>query len=121
MKTLVLLLTLAGVVALGLAGCRFDTTDKADTKEEPAQIAKAGQTCHVHFRRDALGVSSKYAIGPATVNADGREVALTGEYQRIDEDWLVIRVDTSNICIPREMILLVEVLDEDEEPDAPDS
>ncbi len=103
-------------VALTMAGCR-----EAQTRSTPAPtpnrqtrpIAEVGQECVVHFRRDALGASGR-PIGPATGTFDNTRVFISGGYIRMDEDWLVIRgtmEDPANqIYIPREMILLVEVI-----------
>ena len=109
-----ILVALAGCLAtVVLAGCNVEASkdkggDKA--KPEPTPIAEVGQECLVQFRRDALGAASRHPIGPGTGTVGDSDMMLTGTFQRMDSEWLVIRLGMSDIFIPREMILLVEVM-----------
>ena len=114
-------LACACVAAALAAGCNVDASKgRSASKGKKQPIAQVGQECVVHFRRDALGASSQYPIGPKTGTFNEEEVVLRGYFRRMDDEWLVIqfsgRKDGNEIYIPREMILLVEVIREPEPP-----
>ena len=69
-----------------------------------------GVTVRVQFRRDAMGLAGTSAIGPETQGLIARSVQLTGKIERLTAEWIELRSDDHLYWIPRNVILLIEVL-----------
>ena len=73
---------------------------------------KAGVTCKVQFRRDALGGSgATLPIGPTTDGVSGSVVSLNGKFKRMDRNWLIVQDERGerDFWIPRDMVLCFSV------------
>jgi hypothetical protein len=76
----------------------------------PSTSPKAGANCRVQFRRDALGVNSPSPIPIATVMHNGAEVTLSGQFVRMNSDWLVLKTgEKSETWILRSAILYLTI------------
>jgi hypothetical protein len=74
---------------------------------------RTGVRCRVHLRRDAMGLTAGQAplsiVGTSVIS---ERAMLIGTIERIEDDALVVRTDSSTYWVPREMILAVEFSDE---------
>ena len=100
--------------------------DSAPPREHPPHSTEAttlygpplGRPCRVQLRRDTMGVAAPAAIGVLGETLPGKAVQLTGTIDRLTPEWLVLRAEGRNYWIPREMVLLIEFVD-DRDGDAP--
>jgi hypothetical protein len=68
-----------------------------------------GRDCRVQFRRDALGMAGASPVGP-TQQWNG-QTTLKGKIVELNDQWLILSVDSKRYCIPHASILLIEVPD----------
>ena len=95
-------LTWVLLAAVVLSGC--------DRPDMPA--LKAGKTCTIQFRRDALGSGASLPVPPTTNSMNGADVSLDGTFVRATAEWVVIETKGSKkereVWIPKGVILLIE-------------
>lgn len=60
-----------------------------------------GDACTVYFRGDVL----KVPHGVKTANQNGMDTALSGQFESMDEDWIVLIADEETRWIPRGNVL----------------
>lgn len=109
------MLMFAGL-ALTISGCGNRSAEPAATVSVPTKISatvlepKAGDQCKVHFRRDVLGVNSPNPIPVQTDIQNGAQITLSGVFEKMNADWLVIEIgDKTHEWIPKNSILHVTV------------
>jgi len=73
---------------------------------------RTGVRCRVHLRRDAMGLTAGQPLPIVGTSRISELATLLGTIERIEEDALVVRTDSSTYWVPREMILAVEFSDE---------
>ena len=79
--------------------------DDAQAKVEPSP--PVGKRVTVHLRKDALGMATSFATSPIQDTVGNIELSLTGTLEDINEDWLVLELNTGKYWVARESILLV--------------
>ncbi len=70
-----------------------------------------GQSCRVHFRRDALGLSAPAPLGVDQGGLASRTTQMSGTLDRVTDQWLVIRSSDHTWWVPRTAILAIELTD----------
>lgn len=71
---------------------------------------RVGADCTVQFRRDVLGAATDLPVPPLTGSINGAEVAVSGRFLRMDDDWIVLEhVEGHQLWVPRAVVLLLRV------------
>ena len=73
---------------------------------------RTGVRCRVHLRRDAMGLAGQAPLSIVGTSRISELATLAGTIERIEDDALVVRTDSSTYWVPRGMILAVEFSDE---------
>lgn len=109
------MLMFAGL-ALTISGCGNRSAEPPATVSVPTTISatvlepKTGDQCNVHFRRDFLGANLPSPIPIVTDNHNGAQITLSGVFEKMNADWLVIKTgDKTHEWIPKNSILHVTV------------
>lgn len=85
--------------APGIAG------DDGKKKLEPSP--PLGKRVTVHLRKDALGLATSFATSPIQDTVGEIELSLTGILENINDEWLVLELNTGKYWVARTSILLV--------------
>ena len=97
------------LLLLFLSGC-FNVSHEAGRSTGASVTPPAGSMCKVHFNRNALGLAGN---APAPMDTDvfnGAEVSVTGEFVKMSDSWLVLKItDDKQRWIPRQAILQMTV------------
>lgn len=70
-----------------------------------------GTACRVYLRRDALGMAGPSPLAPNLDAPLQRGTVVNGTIDQVTDAWLVLKSDSGRIWIPRNVVLLIEVLD----------
>ena len=101
-------LALAGVFACcvllsqALSGPSF-----ADDEATAGFSPPLGKRITVHLRKDALGMANNYASDPVLEKSGNIEVSLTGILEALNDDWVVLKLNTGNYWVARDTVLLL--------------
>ncbi len=99
--------TVLSVLVFSLFGC-----GSGPVVTDPGPLSqRIGKNCTVQFRRgDALGSGAALPVSPETGNVNGAEVSVRGKLLSVGAGWVVLgRGDQSELHIPRESILMIQV------------
>jgi hypothetical protein len=80
----------------------------ADGRPEVPELV--GRVFRVHLRRDALGLAAPAPLAPDATQVGGRSILLEGVVERADGQWLVLRSDRRLLYIPKEAVLMLELV-----------
>ena len=103
-------LALAGLFALSLlfSQALSRTTTGVDDDQPASRAAPPlGKRVTVHLRKDSLGMANSYGSSPVLESAGNVELSLTGILKHLNQDWLMLELNTGNYWIARDSILIV--------------
>lgn len=70
-----------------------------------------GRSCRVYLRRDALGMAGAAPLAPNLDAPLQRGTVVTGTVDEVTDAWVVLKADSRRVWIPRNMVLMIEVVD----------
>jgi hypothetical protein len=70
-----------------------------------------GHVCRVYLRRDALGMAGAAPLAPNLDAPMQRGTVVSGTLDQVTDSWIVLKSDGGRIWVPRNTVLMLEVMD----------